>query len=110
MTVIHRLPDREDHSSAAQHRSDECQVRKRRSGCSSGQSKSLHPPPWSDDGVRGYGRRVRLFDRGDEKRTLDHVLHSVRTGVSGVLVPRREPGVGKSALPLWSTCSSCGDR
>jgi DNA-binding CsgD family transcriptional regulator len=42
--------------------------------------------------------RVRLIDRGAEKQALSGVLESVRQGMSGALVLRGEPGVGKSAL------------
>jgi DNA-binding CsgD family transcriptional regulator len=41
---------------------------------------------------------VRLIDRGAEKHALSGVLDSTRRGMSGVLVLRGEPGVGKSAL------------
>ena len=46
----------------------------------------------------GYGRRVLLIDRRAEKQALHEVLDSVRAGMSGALVLRGEPGVGKSAL------------
>ena len=49
-------------------------------------------------GDRGYGQRVRLIDRRPERHALDSLLDSVRAGVSGALVLRGEPGVGKSAL------------
>src|SRR3954449_11990446 len=39
-----------------------------------------------------------LIGRGDELRTLDHLLESVRAGQSGALVLRGEPGIGKTAL------------
>ena len=42
--------------------------------------------------------RVRLIDRNAEKQTIRHVLDCVRGGMSGALVLRGEPGVGKSAL------------
>ena len=42
--------------------------------------------------------RVRLIDRGAEKQALSGVMDSVRQGMSGALVLRGEPGVGKSAL------------
>ena len=38
------------------------------------------------------------MDRGAEKQALHEVLDSVRRGMSGTLVLRGEPGVGKSAL------------
>ena len=41
---------------------------------------------------------MRLIDRGAEKQALSGVLESVRQGMSGALVLRGEPGVGKSAL------------
>ena len=49
-------------------------------------------------GDRGYGQRVRLIDRRPEKQALDSLLDSVRAGLSGALVLRGEPGVGKSTL------------
>ena len=41
---------------------------------------------------------MRLIDREAEKQALHEVLDSVRRGMSGALVLRGEPGVGKSAL------------
>ena len=41
---------------------------------------------------------VRLIGREAEKQALHEVLDSVRRGMSGALVLRGEPGVGKSAL------------
>jgi predicted ATPase len=41
---------------------------------------------------------VPLVDRGAEKQALSGLLDSVRRGMSGALVLRGEPGVGKSAL------------
>ena len=41
---------------------------------------------------------MRLIDRNAEKQALHEVLDSVRAGMSGALVLRGEPGVGKSAL------------
>ncbi len=41
---------------------------------------------------------MRLIDRRAEKQALHQVLGGVRAGMSGVLVLRGEPGVGKSAL------------
>ncbi len=41
---------------------------------------------------------MRLIDRDSEKQALSAVLDSVRRGMSGALVLRGEPGVGKSAL------------
>ena len=45
-----------------------------------------------------YGRQMRLIDRCGEKAALDALLDSVRAGMSGALVLRGEPGIGKSAL------------
>ena len=42
--------------------------------------------------------RVRLIDRSAETQMIRQVLDSVRRGMSGALVLRGEPGVGKSAL------------
>jgi predicted ATP-dependent serine protease len=41
---------------------------------------------------------VLLIDRQAEKQALHEVLDSVRAGMSGALILRGEPGVGKSAL------------
>ena len=51
---------------------------------------------------------VRLMDRGAEKQALHEVLDSVRRGMSGALVLRGEPGVGKSAL-LGDVMEHAGD-
>ena len=53
------------------------------------------------------------MDRGAEKQALHEVLDSVRRGMSGALVLRGEPGVGKSALLGYvmehaGTCRSSG--
>ena len=50
--------------------------------------------------------RVRLIDRNAEKQTIRHVLDCVRGGMSGALVLRGEPGVGKSALLDYA--AGCG--
>jgi DNA-binding CsgD family transcriptional regulator len=52
----------------------------------------------SDKGDQRSGPRVPLIDRRVEKQALHEVLDSVRAGMSGALVLRGEPGVGKSAL------------
>ena len=39
-----------------------------------------------------------MVDRSVEKKALDELLDSVRAGMSGALVLRGEPGIGKSAL------------
>jgi predicted ATPase len=39
-----------------------------------------------------------LLDRRSELAALDHLLEAVREGLSGVLVLRGEPGIGKTAL------------
>ena len=39
-----------------------------------------------------------MVDRYVEKEALDALLDSVRAGMSGALVLRGEPGIGKSAL------------
>ena len=39
-----------------------------------------------------------MIDRRAEKQALHEVLDSVRAGMSGALILRGEPGVGKSAL------------
>jgi hypothetical protein len=65
-----------------------------------GANRCRGPGPAAPDrsGDRGYGQRVRLIDRRPEKQALDSLLDSVRAGLSGALVLRGEPGVGKSAL------------
>ena len=44
-----------------------------------------------------------LLDRLVERAALAHLLDAVRTGQSGVLVLRGEPGVGKTALLDYAT-------
>ena len=39
-----------------------------------------------------------LLDRDDELETIDRLLEAARAGLSGTLVIRGEPGIGKSAL------------
>ena len=39
-----------------------------------------------------------MLDRQQEKAALNHLLRNVREGVSGALVLRGEPGIGKTAL------------
>ena len=41
---------------------------------------------------------MRLLDRGAEKQALEEIVASVRAGMSGALVLRGAPGMGKSAL------------
>ena len=48
------------------------------------------------------------MDRGAEKQALHEVVDSVRRGMSGALVLRGEPGVGKSAL-LGDVMEHAGD-
>jgi DNA-binding CsgD family transcriptional regulator len=45
---------------------------------------------------------MRLIDRHAEKQAIDEVLDSVRDGMSGALVLRGEPGIGKSALLAYA--------
>jgi DNA-binding CsgD family transcriptional regulator len=45
---------------------------------------------------------VPLIDRSAEKQALSGLLDSVRQGMSGALVLRGEPGVGKSALLAYA--------
>ena len=45
---------------------------------------------------------MRLIDRLAEKRALSDLLDRVRVGMSGALVLRGEPGVGKSALLAYA--------
>jgi predicted ATPase len=51
---------------------------------------------------------VRLIDRNTEKQALHQVLDSVRAGMSGALVLRGEPGVGKSVLLDYSVERATG--
>lgn len=48
--------------------------------------------------TRSPGRAVELIDRTDERGALDRLVDAVRAGMSGVLVLRGEPGVGKTVL------------
>ena len=49
-----------------------------------------------------------LLEREQECRELERLLAGVRTGLSGVLVLRGEPGIGKTAL-LEHAVQSAGD-
>jgi DNA-binding CsgD family transcriptional regulator len=49
-----------------------------------------------------------LAGRAAECRTIDQLLESVRTGLSGVLVLRGEPGIGKTALLEYAVESAAG--
>jgi hypothetical protein len=53
---------------------------------------------------------VRLLDRIDEREALDHVLTSARDGLSGVLVVRGDPGVGKTSLLEYAASAAAGFR
>lgn len=52
--------------------------------------------------------RAGLVDRAREKAALDDLLNAVRHGLSGTLVLRGEPGIGKTAL-LECAISSATD-
>ena len=47
-----------------------------------------------------------LFNRETEKRALAGVLSRVREGLSGALVVRGEPGIGKTALLEYAVVSA----
>jgi predicted ATPase len=51
-----------------------------------------------------------LLDRLPERAALSGLLEAARTGRSGVLVMRGEPGVGKTALLDWAVESAAGLR
>ena len=51
-----------------------------------------------------------LLDRFPERAALSGLLEAARTGRSGVLVMRGEPGVGKTALLDWAVESAAGLR
>ena len=53
---------------------------------------------------------MRLLDRIDEREALDRVLTSARDGLSGVLVVRGDPGVGKTALLEYAAGAAGGFR
>ena len=65
------------------------------SWCGTRSPRSPHCPGGA---IKSTVLGVRLMDRGAEKQALHEVLDSVRRGMSGALVLRGEPGVGKSAL------------
>ncbi len=49
---------------------------------------------------------MRLLDRRDEREALDGVLEAARSGLSGVLVVRGDPGVGKTSLLEYAVTSA----
>ena len=53
---------------------------------------------------------MRLLDRRDEREALDRVLEAARDGLSGVLVMRGDPGVGKTSLLEYAISSATGFR
>ena len=55
-------------------------------------------------------RRVVLRGRRDECAVLDRLLHTARSGQSGVLVLRGEAGIGKSALLEYVVDRAVGFR
>jgi DNA-binding CsgD family transcriptional regulator len=52
--------------------------------------------------VEADGWPTAPVGRAAECAALDHLLSSVRDGLSGVLVARGEPGIGKTALLDWA--------
>ena len=53
---------------------------------------------------------MRLLDRRDEREALDRVLEAARNGLSGVLVLRGDPGVGKTSLLEYAAAEAAGFR
>ena len=51
-----------------------------------------------------------LLDRLPERAALSRLLDGARAGLSGVLVLRGEPGVGKTALLEYAVGSAAGLR
>jgi DNA-binding CsgD family transcriptional regulator len=51
-----------------------------------------------------------LLDRLPERAALSQLLEAARSGRSGVLVVRGEPGIGKTALLDWAVGSAAGLR
>jgi hypothetical protein len=49
-----------------------------------------------------------LVGRGDEQRRIDALLDQARSGVSGALIIRGEPGIGKSALLQYAAGAAEG--
>src|ERR1700756_89866 len=56
------------------------------------------------------GSAYGLLDRDAEREVFDRLLEVVRSGHSGVLVVRGEPGIGKSALLDYAIDSASGFR
>ncbi len=56
--------------------------------------------------MRHSVRVSTLLDRVQEKEALDEVLGAVRAGLSGAVVLRGEPGVGKTALLDYAAASA----
>src|SRR5712692_4692177 len=50
------------------------------------------------------------MDRLEERQALDRVLDAARRGLSGALVVRGEPGVGKTSLLGYAVDSAAGFR
>src|SRR6266851_3409201 len=60
--------------------------------------------------LAGVPARSALVDRTIEKAALDALLNAVRAGLSGTLVLRGEPGIGKTALLDYATESASDFR
>jgi len=60
--------------------------------------------------MEGIWRRLErpLLDRGAEQAAIDELLGADRRGLSGVLVLRGEPGVGKTALAGYAIEAAAG--
>ena len=49
------------------------------------------------------GREFTLLDRRTERAAIDRVLDAVRDGLSGTLILRGGPGVGKTTIEMTAT-------
>src|SRR6476646_12245952 len=69
---------------------------------------SFHVNEWA--GPRRVDDRWReefvLLDRRTERAAIDRVLNAVRSGLSGTLVLRGGPGVGKSTLLRYAVATA----
>jgi DNA-binding CsgD family transcriptional regulator len=52
------------------------------------------------------GQQFALLDRRAERAAIDRILDAVRSGFSGALVLRGEPGVGKTALLRYAVAAA----
>jgi len=56
------------------------------------------------------GQQFALLDRRTERAAIDRILDAVRSGFSGALVLRGEPGVGKTALLRYAVAAAADLR